>query len=421
MNVSMKDIIAPCFYGVHNSISKHEYDIYRLVGGRGSIKSSFIASEVFLLLLKNKYACAVVFMKHQNRLRTGAFALYKEVMYRLGLENYFTISLSPMSITYKATGQQILFFGLDDPFKTKGISTGDPNTYVAISHFEELDQFSGISEVDTALESLIRGGDMHWCFQCYNPPQNKNNWCNTDSRKDIRGRLVHYSNYKMIPPEWLGKGFYEQMRRTRFRSELEYRHRYLGECTGTGGSVFENVREIEITQEMIERFDNHYNGQDWGYYPDPAAFVRWHFDTQTDSLYLVGESSKHKSTYTSVAQDIIKNGWNDVYTILDSARGEEMLRAFQDEGVLCQNMYKGRNGQLSREFGLQWMQTRKNIYIDRRLTPEAFEEFMGYEYEKDIRTGKFTSRTISFNDHFIDASRYALSPYYQTYGDASGG
>lgn len=419
MRVNLSSVMAPCFYGVHQSVLRHEYDIYRLKGGRGSTKSSYISGEVYNLLLSKPYACAVVFMKQQNRLRTGAFALYRETAMRMGIDKYFDFCLSPMQITYKPTGQKIMFFGLDDPFKTKGISTGDPNTYVAISHFEELDQFFGVGEVDTALESLIRGGDMHWCFQCYNPPQNRNNWCNRDSLKDIPGRLVHHSDYRMVPPDWLGKAFYEQMKRTRARSEMEYRWRYLGEATGTGGSVFENVRDIVLTPEMISSFDNHYNGQDWGYYPDPAAFVRWHYDVATDSLYAVGESVKNKSSYSEVAQDIIRNGWNDVYTILDSARGGEMLSAFQQEGVLCNNMYKGRNGQLSREFGLQWMQTRKNIYIDKRITPNIYEEFISYEYQKDLRTGEFLNKVISFNDHTIDASRYALSPYYQVYGDAS--
>lgn len=411
--------MAPCFYGVHNAVLNHEYDIYRLKGGRGSTKSSYIAGEVYNLIVKFPFACAAVFMKQQNRLRTGAFALYQETLYRMGLENYFTVSLSPMQITYKPTGQKIMFFGLDDPYKTKGISTGNPNTYVAISHFEELDQFFGVGEIDTALESLIRGGDEHWCFQCYNPPQNRNNWCNRDSLLDVPGRLVHHSDYRMVDPSWLGKGFYEQMRRTRARSEMEYRHRYLGEATGTGGSVFENIKDKVITPDMISAFDNHFNGQDWGYYPDPAAFVRWYFDTTTDSLYCVGESVKNRINYTQACQDILTNGWNDVYTILDSARGGEMLDAFQNNGILVQNMYKGRNGQLSREFGLQWLQTRKNIFIDKHLTPRTYEEFISYEYQKNLKTGEFLNKVITFNDHCIDASRYAFSTYYQVYGDAS--
>jgi PBSX family phage terminase large subunit len=413
----LTDIIAPCFYEVHMDVMKHGHDTYRLKGGRGSTKSSYVSAEILNLIMKFPFACAAVFMKQQNRLRKGVFAQFMETIARLGVEKYFKPNMSTMTITYLPTGQQIMFFGLDDPFKTKSLNTGNPNTYFAISWFEELDQFSGIGEIDTALESVVRGGDIHWCFQTYNPPDNRNNWCNRDSLKNIRGRLVHHSDYRYVPEKWLGKAFYDKMRNTRLRSEREYRWRYLGEATGTGGSVFENIRDITITSDMLTMFDNHYNGQDWGYFPDPAAFVRWHYDVAEDSLYCCAESIKNKSSYTNVARDIINNSYNDVYTILDSARGEEMLSAFQAEGVLAQNMYKGRSGQLSREFGIQWLQTRKNIYIDKNLTPKTYEEFVSYEYQKDLKTGEFTGNVISFNDHTIDATRYALSPYYQVYGD----
>ena len=74
ISINLSKVIAPCFYGVHKAVLNHEYDIYRLKGGRGSTKSSFISAEVYNLLLKYPFACAVVFMKQQNRLRTGALS-----------------------------------------------------------------------------------------------------------------------------------------------------------------------------------------------------------------------------------------------------------------------------------------------------------------------------------------------------------
>lgn len=417
--VNLSKVIAPCFYSVHKSILNHDYEIYRLKGGRGSTKSSFIAAEVLNLVMRYEFVCAVVLMKQGNRLRNGAYNLYLQAISRLGLDSYFKKSLSPMKITYKPTGQYILFIGLDDAMKTKGITTDREDRYFAVTHFEELDQFKGETEISIALQSLQRGGDLYWCFQCYNPPQNRYNWCNVSSNKDVEGRLVHTSDYRMIDPSWLGVGFYNEMRRVRARSELDYRWMYLGEATGTGGAVFKNIKEIELSDEDLRNFDNHFNGQDWGFSPDPAAFVRWHLDLANDSIYACAESIRYECQMAQVAQDILDNGFNDVYTIIDSARGGEMLSEFRNVGVLCNNMYKGRSGQLSREFGIQWLATRKNIFIDKRRTPQIFEEFSGYEYQRDKHDpDKFLSQPITFNDHTIDATRYALSPHYQVYGDA---
>ena len=419
MQINLKDYIAPCYYRVYKSVLKQEYQTYRLKGGRASLKSTFCATMSILLMLKYSWVCVIVFMKHKIRLRNGAYNLYCEVIQRLHIEHLFEFSVSPMKITYKKTGQFILFSGMDDEgYKTKGLSTGSPKLFFGVSHFEELDQFFGNREIDTALESIIRGCPFHWCFQCYNPPENRNNWVNIDSLKNVDGRLVYHTDYRMVPQQWLGKPFYDKMKQTRARSEREYRWRYLGEATGTGGSVFDNIREWKYNSDVYT-IGSTCNGFDWGYYPDPAAFVRWIYDYRTDSLYMMHEHVTNKSTYSKEARYIINSNFNDVETILDSARGEEMLTAFRNEGIMARNMYKGRTGNTSRDFGIHWMQTRKNIYIDKSICPVANEEFTCYEYIKDIKTGEITNKIQIFNDHTIDATRYAVSPIYQIMGDSN--
>ena len=204
MIMDIKKLIAPNFYSLHIDIQNRKHSIYRLKGGRGSLKTSTIIVEVLLLMQKHKELCTAVFMKQSNRIRQGAFANYVEMIERAGLSSEYSISVSPMRITNKRTGQIIAFFGLDDPNKTKGISTGNPNTYFGITHFEELDQFNGNREIDTAVDSVTRGGNLSWCFQCYNPPQNANNWVNKDSLINVKGRLVHSSDYRTVPVDWLG-------------------------------------------------------------------------------------------------------------------------------------------------------------------------------------------------------------------------
>lgn len=59
----------------------------------------------------------------------------------LGLQDDFKMTVSPMELVYKKTGQKIMFFGADDPGKIKSIKTAFG--YIGILHFEELDQFGG--------------------------------------------------------------------------------------------------------------------------------------------------------------------------------------------------------------------------------------------------------------------------------------
>ena len=57
-------------------------------------------------------------------------------------------------------------------------------------------------------------------------------------------------------------------------NERQWRNVYLGEETGTGGNVFENVELREITDSEIETFDYIYMGLDFGWFPDPLALTK---------------------------------------------------------------------------------------------------------------------------------------------------
>ena len=61
------------------------------------------------------------------------------------------------------------------------------------------------------------------------------------------------------------------------------------------------------------------------------------------------------------------------------------------------------------EEGIQWLQTRAKIVIDRKRCPLAYQEFSAYEYEVD-KDGKTLESYPDRDNHAIDAVRYALSP-----------
>ena len=417
LRVNISDYIPPCWYEFWDDVHKHKYDIYRSPGGRGSLKTTIACMATLDLIMRYPFACAVVFQKEQNLLRDGSYANYSKVIHRLGLSNYFKFCYSPLKIIYKPTGQYILFRGFDDPTKTKTIATDRDDTYFAIQHFEELDRFHGENDISMATQSVQRGGELFWTFQTYNPPQNRHNWVNTSTEHPSEGMKVYHTDYRMIPPAWLGKTFYNEMRRVRQRSELDYQWMYLGIATGNGGAVFKNIKEVKITPDMISEFDNVYNGLDWGWNPDPHCFVRWHYDINTDYLYALDEFHGIETPTADVGRKILSLGYNDTYTVADGAIGET-VPTLLGVGVRAQKMYKGHSGNKSREFGIQWLASRKGICIDKNLTPFIYDEFMGYEYKRGPHDpDKFLNLPIDYNDHSVDASRYALSLHYQLYGD----
>ena len=69
------------------------------------------------------------------------------------------------------------------------------------------------------------------------------------------------------------------------------------------------------------------------------------------------------------------------------------------------------------DYGMKWLQKRK-IVIDKRRTPNAYEEFVSYEYEKN-KDDEWMTGYPDANNHLIDALRYALERVYKNFGSTA--
>ena len=299
-------MIGKSFYELAHDVFRHGHTHYDLSGGRGSLKSSTVSELVVRLLVQNPMYHACVFRKVGNTIRDSVFQQYIWAIGVLGMADLWESRSSPPELIYKPTGQRILFRGADDPMKLKSIKA--PFGYIAITHFEEKDQFAGRREIRNILESTMRGGNVFWNFESYNPPITRDNWANLDSMEVRADRLCHKSTYLEAPPEWLGEQFLAEAEYLKETNEREYRHEYLGEAVGSGGEVFENLEIREITDEEISHFDHVYNGLDWGWFPDPWAFNRVHYDSARRIVYIFDEARENKLYNEDTANLLKKKG-----------------------------------------------------------------------------------------------------------------
>lgn len=400
--IRLSNIIAPHFWDLHQDIKRHAHTYYWLEGGRGSTKSSDVSVEIPQLIIKNPECHAVVLRKIGNTIKNRVYPQMQWGIDALGLTDKFRFKTSPHEITYKKTGQKILFFGVDDPQKIKSIKL--PFGYVGICWIEELDQFSGMEEIRNLNQSLLRGGPIFWEFCSFNPPKSQNNWVNEEKLFDDPDRLVHHSTYLGVPREWLGDRFFEDAEKLKARNETAYRHEYLGEVTGTGGAVFENVEDMAMSDELVGNFDRLYYGLDFGFAVDPLAYVAMYYDAKREDLYIFDEIYQQKLTNSQAAGRIAQRT-GDRLIIADSAEPKS-IKEMKDYGL---HITGARKGPDSVEHGIKWLQDRAHIYIDKRRCPNAFREFISYEYERN-REGQFISAYPDKNNHAIDAVRYGMGP-----------
>ena len=398
-DIFLSEKIGPAFYDIAHDIFHHGHTHYDFSGGRGSLKSSTVSVLVPLLLINNPGTHALVLRKVANTIRDSVYAQYIWAIGELAMAAYWEAKVSPMELIYKPTGQKIMFRGADDPMKIKSIKV--PFGYIAVTHFEEKDQFAGRAEIRTILQSTMRGGSKYWNFESYNPPISRDNWANKDSLEERTDRLCHKSTYLQAPPEWLGQQFIDEAEHLKETDERAYQHEYLGIPVGTGGNVFENLELREITDKEIGSFDQIYQGVDWGWYPDPFAFIRLHYDRARETIYFIDEIYKNKLTNEESGGIIKGRGYGDAYITCDSAEPKSTAD-YRALGLPAKGAIKGPG---SVDYGMKWLQRRK-IVIDRR-TPNAYKEFVNYEYERN-KDGDIISGYPDANNHLIDATRYAL-------------
>ena len=403
-DIRLSEKIGSAFYNVAHDVFHHGHTHYDFSGGRGSLKSSTVSILVVLLIMQeqNKNIHAVVLRKVANTIRDSVFAQYIWAIGELGAAAYWESKVSPMELIYKPTGQKIMFRGADDPMKIKSIKV--PFGYIGITHFEEKDQFAGRSEIRTILQSTMRGGSIFWNFESYNPPISRDNWANKDSLEERKDRLCHKSTYLEAPREWLGEQFILEAEHLRDTDERAYQHEYLGIPIGTGGNVFDKLELRDISDEEISRFDRIYQGVDFGWFPDPFAFIRLNYDRARETIYLIDEIYQNKLSNEESSKMIYDRGYTDARIVCDSAEPKSVadFRAMKLPAI------EAVKGAGSVEYGMKFLQ-RRTIVIDRRRTPHAYDEFVGYEYERN-KEGEIISGYPDANNHLIDAVRYALEP-----------
>lgn len=393
--------IAPSFDDAFYDVQEHNHTFYWLPGGRGSTKSSFVGIQVPLLLLQHPGCHAVVLRKIGNTIKNSVYPQIQWGIEQLGLLDKFKFITSPHEITYKKTGQKILFFGVDDPTKVKSIKL--PFGYVGIVWYEELDQFSGMEEIRNLNQSLLRGGSTYWVFGTYNPPKSQNNWVNEEILVDDPDRLVYPTTYLSVPHSWLGEQFLLEAEKLKEKNYTSYEHEYLGKVTGTGGAVFENVEDMRMTDEIIQDFGYIYHGLDFGFSIDPLAYVGMAYDAKHEAIYIFDELYQQR-LLNKRAFDLIQPRLQGRRIGADSAE----VKSIAEMRSYGMNIYGAKKGPDSVEYGLKWLQDRAKIYIDKRRCPNAYREFVSYEYEQN-KDGQFISAYPDKNNHAIDAVRYGLS------------
>jgi PBSX family phage terminase large subunit len=388
-----------------------EIDIHEIIskGGRGSIKSNFWGDLAYETIRQDPQAHIVYTRRYKVDLRGSVYNQFMKVVIRCNDLDNWDFKQSPMCAVYKPTGQMVMFVGADKPISLKSFNV--PFGYVKLLIHEECDEMAGVEQMDNIEDTFLRADTPALDIKIFNPPKSKNNFMNeyTEECKNKPQTRICHSYYYNVPVKWLGKRFFERAEWFRIHKPLYYKNNYLGEVTGTGGGIFDNLEIRKISDEELMTFDLINHGLDFGY-THPQVFSQNYYDYETDTLYIFGEVYSKKCKNSTFARKIKK--FMNVEIICDSARPDGIAE-MQDWGFNAIGAKKRWGSGKGRDYCWEWLQRCNKIVIDPERCPNTEREFTKAEHEQ-LPDGSFSDAYPTLEEDTIMANIYALNRIIMT-------
>ena len=122
----------------------------------------------------------------------------------------------------------------------------------------------------------------------------------------------------------------------------------------------------------------------------------------------------HKTSNELTAAWIKEHRYDDYVIVCDSNENKSVTD-YCDRGLHARAAIKGPG---SVEYGFKWLQRRK-IVIDQNRTPNAYDEFTQYEYDRDKEGNVISGYPEGQDDHTIAALRYAFESLFNRRGNSA--
>ncbi len=393
-------------YRLIHEVWNGESDVHEIIskGGRGSIKSNFWAAIVEETIYNDEQAHCVFTRRYKTDLRGSVYNQFMKTVIRHGRIDDWEFTTSPMRAVYKKTGQQVLFVGADKPISLKSYNV--TFGYVKMLLHEEADEMAGVAQMDNIEDTFLRSDTPALDVKIFNPPQSANNFMNAyvEEKRNDPSTYIAHSYYYNVPQKWLGKRFFERAEWFKQHKPRYYQNNYLGEVTGTGGVIFENIETRNLTDEFIQELPYFNYGLDFGY-EHPQVFIKAYYDSDTDILYPVEEVYSRRCKNSTFARKI--NKYKNVEILADSARPDN-IKEMQDWGFDIIGAKKRWGANNGRDYCWEWLRQCNKIVVDPERTPHLYKELTTLEFEQ-LKDGTFSSEYPRLNEDCIMALIYGLN------------
>lgn len=393
-------------------VGKHYGEFWRfkgrykaVKGSRASKKSSTQSLKVITEIIENPNVNWLVVRKVERTLRDSCYAQLKWAIHRLKVDNFFKCSTSPLEITYKPTGQKILFRGLDDPLKVTSITVEVGSLCrLWIEEAYEITSEDAFDRLDESIRGQLPKGMYHQVVLTFNPWSDRH-WLKKrffdGPSKNVLAMTTNYMCNEFLSEADLV--LFEEMK----KNPRRYRTAGLGEWGIVEGLVYENweervfdVHEISIRPSVRSAF-----GMDFGYVNDPSTLFCGLVDTVAREIYVFDEMYEKGMSNEDILSKVSEMGYSKERIKADSAEPKSI--AYLRKAGLTR-IRAAKKGPDSIRAGISIIQDYKIIIHPRCVN--FITEISNYTWDKDKFDNAINKPIDDFN-HLMDAMRYAMEDF----------
>lgn len=408
MNISVQ--ANHCFKEVNQS--RKRYIVMK--GSAGSGKSVDTAQNYILRLMQDKGRNLVAMRKSDITNRDSTFAELTGAIYRMfgdKADKYWQVTMSPLKLTCRANGNQIIFRGMhDDKQREKLKSITFQRGKLTDVWLEEATEFTqaDLEIIDDRLRGELPEGQFYQIRMTFNPV-NKSHWIKKvffdipDSNV-----LTHHSTY--LGNRFIDDAYKARMERRKKVDPEGYQIYGLGEWGEIGGLILKNWEVREVSQNFND-YDDVAVGQDFGFNHANAILL---VGIKDDNLYILREVycfEKETAEIIPLAEAAEIPKRKEMWC--DSAEPDR-IKTWKNAGYRAKGVDKGgSSGSVKAQ--IDWLKgvVRKDktvarmIYVDPQCV-NTIKELQQWKWKKDERTGEYLDEPVAFQDDAMAALRYAI-------------
>lgn len=383
-------------------------------GSAGSGKSVDTAMNYILRLMNDKGRNLVCIRKADITNRDSTYAELTGAIYKMfgdKYEKYWKVKQSPLQITFKPNGNQIIFRGVNDEKqreKLKSITFQKGKlTDVWVEEATEITQ-ADFEIIDDRLRGNLPEGQFYQIRMTFNPV-NKNHWIKKNFF-DIPDEnvMTHHSTY--LGNRFIDDAYKARMERRKIVDPEGYQIYGLGEWGEIGGLILNNWEVKEVSQNLND-YDDVAIGQDFGFNHANAILL---LGIKDDNIYILDEVYVHEKETSEIIPLAIQKAIPTNKTMWCDSAEPDRIKMWKKAGFRAKGVNKGgSSGSVKAQ--IDWLKgvvgkdkaVKRMIYVAPHCI-NTIGELQQWKWKKDERTGEYLDEPVPIMDDAMAALRYGI-------------